>query len=201
MWSGFSDSLWRSDLVACLMAMDNELNQLIAAAGSGDAEAFRQLVERCNPDLAAFVASRAPSWDCCEECVQSTWITVHAKLSTFERDRDFGAWLRGIARLHLLELLRRRRDRPLDAALLARLEQPAEADLATEPVARAADLDECLAALQPRIRTMLERRHVESVPVKRLAQQFKQTEAAIAGLLRRARAQLQRCLSSKVAQR
>lgn len=58
---------------------------VLAAAGRGEANAFRRLVLHCNADLASYVAAHAPSWDACEECVQATWITVHTKLATFER--------------------------------------------------------------------------------------------------------------------
>ena len=181
-------------MMTLLRTMDPSLDAVIEAACSGEAEAFRQLVERCNPQLADYVAARSISWICCEECVQATWVTAHAKLGSYQQGRDFGAWLRGIARLHIKEWLRRNAKgrRSLDEVVLESIEEDDD-----DQPGRPEDLEDCLQALQPRVRTMLERRHVESVPVKRLAQQFKQTEAAIAGLLRRARSQVQRCLEHK----
>jgi len=75
----------------------------------------------------------------------------------------------------------------------------AVADLDGEAEERRSNLDSlerCLQALSPRAQTLARRRFAEQVPINRLAQQFKQTRAAIANSLTRIRAGLRSCVEA-----
>ncbi len=55
-------------------------------------------------------------------------------------------------------------------------------------------LTRCLDQLQPRARELVQRRHLQSMPLADLARQFKQPMAALSVALHRIRRSLRRCL-------
>jgi RNA polymerase sigma-70 factor (ECF subfamily) len=83
--------------------------QLVAASLAGDADAFRQLVER-HYQMVLKVAYRAlGSVPAAEDCAQDVFIKVHQKLRLYRTDRPFIRWLHRVAANTVTDAIRRRR--------------------------------------------------------------------------------------------
>jgi RNA polymerase sigma-70 factor (ECF subfamily) len=83
--------------------------QLVAAALAGDADAFRQLVER-HYQMVLKVAYRAlGSVPAAEDCAQDVFIKVHQKLRLYRADRPFIRWLHRVTANTVTDAIRRRR--------------------------------------------------------------------------------------------
>lgn len=83
--------------------------QLVAASLAGDADAFRQLVER-HYRMVLKVAYRAlGSVPAAEDCAQDVFIKVHQKLRLYRADRPFIRWLHRVTANTVTDAIRRRR--------------------------------------------------------------------------------------------
>jgi len=182
--------------------MDNaQLDRWAVAATAGDRGAFRELVLATQTALRHHLAVRCQRFDLVEEIVQESYLAAYASLGRYQPRGCFVAWLQAIGRHHLQkELRRRRREAVLSNDQFADLliDEAAEAEelaIAEEQSrARSRAIDHCLNQLGRRSATILHRHHVERVPLKKLAQQFKRTEPAINKLLVTLRRKLRDCL-------
>lgn len=173
-------------------------DEVVVQVRAGDRDAYRLLVEDLEQEVRGFVAAHASSLDLVEEVVQAAFVEAYRHLDDYELRGTFASWVKGFARNHLRrELAQRARLVSTDQeALDSLVAGSALEDLTDEVTDRSDDLariERCLAALSPRARLMVQRRFVEQVPINRLAQQFKQTRAAIANALSRIRAGLRTC--------
>lgn len=184
--------------------MDHDpIDALVRRAQAGDQEAFHRLVVELQQELRLFVAARASAIDLVEEVMQAAFVTAYERLATYEPRGTFVPWLKGIARNRLSEELRSRRrfssvsDDELESALigaqLEHLEAEAETETRADELAR---MRGCIDKLGPRARLMLSRRYGDDLPLARLAQQFKQSEEAIASVLHRLRRSLRECIEA-----
>ena len=83
--------------------------QLVAASLAGDADAFKQLVER-HYQMVLKVAYRAlGSVPAAEDCAQDVFIKVHQKLRLYHTDRPFIRWLHRVTANTVTDAIRRRR--------------------------------------------------------------------------------------------
>ncbi len=180
---------------------EHAIDQLVIAAQGGDRDAFAQVVVELYPQLAGFLAFHAPTPDVMDEIVQASFVTAFERLSTYEPRATFAGWLKGIARnLLRQELARRARLTGSDLAVieglladaaLGDLEQAEQqTDRQQQLLSR---LRQCFDKLSPRTRQIAERRFIDDVPLNRLAQQFKQSRAAIAKILFVVRRDLRTC--------
>lgn len=79
-------------------------------------EAFRAFVREHQAALRGFVRMRGVHNDSVDDLAQETFLIAYRELDRFDQDRDFGKWLRGIARNLVRNELRRnaRRGRLMD---------------------------------------------------------------------------------------
>lgn len=110
--------------------------QLVAASLAGDADAFRQLVER-HYQMVLKAAYRAlGSVPAAEDCAQDVFIKVHQKLRLYQTDRPFIRWLHRVTANTVTDAIRRRRvDLSFDTLIHdppSELGDPAEAAAARE---------------------------------------------------------------------
>lgn len=174
-------------------------DEVVARIRAGERDAYRLLVEDLEREVRGFVASRATSLELVEEVVQGAFVEAYRHLSSYELRGTFAAWVKGFARnLLRRELAQRARLVSTDEEVLESLvAQSAVSDLERDAADDRRDdlvrIERCLAALSPRARLMVQRRFVEQVPINRIAQQFKQTRAAIANALSRIRSGLRTC--------
>ncbi len=178
-------------------------DMVVRQVQTGDREAYRLLVEDLEREVRGFVAAHASSLELVDEVVQSAFVEAYRHLHTYELRGTFASWVKGFARnLLKRELAQRARlvstdqealDSLVSSSALYDLADERAADSKSEDLAR---IERCLAALSPRARLMVQRRFVEQVPINRIAQQFKQTRAAIANALSRIRAGLRICVGA-----
>jgi RNA polymerase sigma-70 factor (ECF subfamily) len=178
-------------------------DSVIRRVMAGERDAYRLLVEDLEREVRGFVAAHASSLELVDEVVQAAFVEAYRHLHTYELRGTFASWVKGFARnLLRRELASRARLVSTDREVLDGLVSSAALDeLADERVAEQkredlARIGRCLEALTPRARLMVQRRFVEQVPINRIAQQFKQTRAAIANALTRIRAGLRSCVQA-----
>ena len=92
------------------MACDAEggLASAMAAAQTGDAEAYRRLLQRCVPVIAGLARARGFRDAAVEDIVQETLLTVHRVRHTYDPGRPFLPWLRAIAERRSIDAHRQR---------------------------------------------------------------------------------------------
>jgi RNA polymerase sigma-70 factor (ECF subfamily) len=103
---------------------------LIAAVRRGDEEAWRQLIERYEGRLLAFVGGRVPDRATAEDVVQETFIGLLVSLPNYDAGRSLEGYLFSIAAHKLVDRLRRTGRRPVTSL------PESSTGGASEPVAR-----------------------------------------------------------------
>lgn len=166
---------------------------------SGDIEAYRHIISQYQQSIWRIMAFALCDRDTTEDLVQQTFVNAYYQLKTFEtgKGRDFGAWLRTIARNLLRQELRRlsRQDRKFKgyrSRLLERLHSDKADDLSSE--AERALLAACKNTLSPHAREALALRYEKAMDFSRIAQAMQRTVAASRQLLQRARQHLRECM-------
>ncbi len=139
------------------------------------------------------------------ELFQDLSVVVIEKIDSFDAAREFGAWVRGIARnLHRRAIeTRLGRVRPqavydpaLVDAVLAAYESRAAAEV-EEKADHAERLQHCLEQLPPRHRELIRDRYESNFPVHRIAEIRRRTVSAVETVLSRIRAALLQCIRQR----
>jgi RNA polymerase sigma-70 factor, ECF subfamily len=98
----------------CRMATTDTESLLIRQVRAGDAGAWRQLIERFEGRLIAFVDSRLRDRAASEDVVQETFVGFLTSLPHYDEKRDMEAYLFSIAAHKLTDHLRKQGRRPID---------------------------------------------------------------------------------------
>jgi RNA polymerase sigma-70 factor, ECF subfamily len=96
------------------MPMTDTESLLIRQVRDGDAGAWRQLIERFEGRLIAFVDSRLRDRSASEDVVQETFVGFLTSLPHYDEKRDMEAYLFSIAAHKLTDHLRKQGRRPID---------------------------------------------------------------------------------------
>jgi RNA polymerase sigma-70 factor (ECF subfamily) len=175
-----------------------EVDTLVAQARAGDRTAFRALVLALQHDLRNFLATFDVAEGLAEEVLQATFVTAYQKLARYEPRRAFAAWLKAIARNHLLKELRTRRRHAADAAdTLAELAAEGALDAlenADEMERHTRRLKECLARLPEAQRRLIEDRYVAQRSTGEMASALRRSEVWVRVNLCRVRKALRLCM-------
>ena len=167
-----------------------------------DSTAFMILVEEHTPMLMTYLRAMVFDPEAAEDLFQDTMVTAWRRLETFDSSRPFPAWIRGIARNHVLEYYRDVRRRPswcTDAVLQ-------ELDLRMEQIAsrpgdtwgeKLSALGECLAALPEDSRRVVDLHYRDAMTTEAIASSLGTRREAIKKRLQRARTWLADCLKRK----
>jgi RNA polymerase sigma factor (sigma-70 family) len=132
-----------------------ELKALMLAGLDGNAAAHAALLRALVPLLRSFYGHRMRNErEDVEDLVQETLIAIHTRRESFDRERQFTAWLYAVARYRMVDFFRRRRDQvSLDAI---------DAELAFEHDADASiDVNALLGTLSPKQANAIRATHVE----------------------------------------
>ncbi|MBE7467334.1 MAG: sigma-70 family RNA polymerase sigma factor [Planctomycetes bacterium] len=166
-----------------------------------DRRAFLELFLRQQQDLHAFVGSIVRDWHRSEDVVQELALILWEKFESYDPQRPFGAWARGVAaNLILRDLERHRRALPLlSPESIAAVQRAYDEIEASEPGAELEALRACVASLDEPARHMLELRYTEALGLDALAQRLSRSVAAVKKALTRLRARLQECVARKLA--
>jgi RNA polymerase sigma factor (sigma-70 family) len=94
------------------MSQDQALASDMAAAQSGDAEAYRRLLRDCLPVIAGMVRAQGVRADAVDDVVQDVLLTIHRARATYDPARPFLPWLRAITQRRAIDGMRRAGRRP-----------------------------------------------------------------------------------------
>jgi RNA polymerase sigma factor (sigma-70 family) len=89
-----------------MSAPAGEIRQLVSAARTGDAAAWRELVDRYSGMLRSRCLSYRLSYEDARDVVQTTWLLAIQHIGQLQNDEHLGGWLGSIASRECLRLLR-----------------------------------------------------------------------------------------------
>ncbi len=180
--------------------------QAVAQVLAGDVEAYASLVQAHQQQVWRLAAYALRDRAATEDLVQQVFLTAYEKLDRYDPERDFGAWLRTIARNQVRNELRRtaRETRWMSRYrdhVERRLERSAGAEAAEEADEVAEELREHLAECRKELaepaRRALALRYEQSQGFDEIAEALGRTVAATRQLLTRVRLALRRCLEAR----
>ena len=87
--------------------IDRQRAAWMAAAQVGDRVAYERLLHDCIPFIERVARGQGARFDCIDDIVQETLLTVHQARHTYDPNRSFTAWLRTIAQRRAIDGLRR----------------------------------------------------------------------------------------------
>jgi RNA polymerase sigma-70 factor len=167
---------------------------------------FEILVREHEAALRAFVLSAVQDRTAADDIVQECFIAAWQSFSTYDENRPFAAWLRGIAHHLILEYYRntstaQRHERIVSPELLCELSReyerlvPARGDVFPETLAA---LRSCLTHLARQDQTILDRVYQHDCSCRRIAYELGQSIEWVKKRLQRARAALHECVLGKL---
>ncbi len=177
-------------------------DQLIQQVLQGRTEAFEEIIGRYQHDVARVVTALLYRRQETEEIVQQVFVNAFVNLKTFQQGRDFGGWIRTIARNAVREQLRKqtRYDRRLQVyydMLATRLNDESSSD---EAQRRAEALRHCRDRLSGRAAQVIHWRYNAGRGVSEIATDLRTTANAISKLLARTRLTLRQCVETRLMQ-
>jgi RNA polymerase sigma-70 factor (ECF subfamily) len=143
----------------------------MAAAQSGDEEAYRKLLEELLPFVRRQVRARVASTADAEDVVQNALIAIHRGRHTYRPDRPFGPWMRTVVRHCIIDWYRERGRRAKREVMVESLELFADPTEDEGPRSQelAAPLQAALQALPAKQREAVELIHVHGLSVAEAA--------------------------------
>ena len=162
-----------------MSASEDRLRDLLVRGLAGDAPAYHACLKELSAYLRAFLRRRlARLPDEVEDLVQETLLAVHNQRHTYDVDQPLTAWVHGIARYKLVDLLRRRAVREaLNDPLDDELDVFASSD--TEAADARRDVAKLLERLPDRQRLPIIRMKLEGLSVTETARLTGMSESAV----------------------
>lgn len=175
-------------------------------AGAYSSEKFIAYVRENHAGLRAFVRSLgvAPMW--VDDLAQEALVIAYEKMDEFDEKRDFGAWVRGIARNLVINERRKdaRRRRILSdnltEVLVASTSVP-EYELEEKgdrAQAKVSALRDCLKRVPEKSRSLVQAKYEEDLSAPDIASKLDMTSAAVRKSLERVRAALRKCMEERL---
>lgn len=164
--------------------------------------AFAQFVQEHQASLRSFLRVIGVRADSVNDLAQETFLVAFQELENFEEQRDFGKWLRGIARNLARNEIRKdaRRGRIMDEELTDHLLAVSEKDHSDETFEehdfRA--LRDCLEQIPEKSRALISGRYADEWSSTILADQFEMSATAVRLALMRIRQQLKSCIEKRL---
>lgn len=161
---------------------------------------FTQLVAEQHQQLRSFIRSLGVDADWVDDLAQEAFLVAWRERDCFDRQRDIGKWLRGIARNLVRNELRKqaRRQRLLHEGLTQLLVEAADSEDAPGAPSWAAcrmpALRDCVEQLPPKSRQLVAGRYGDGWKAPDLADHLGMTAAAVRQALARIRQQLKSCV-------
>jgi RNA polymerase sigma-70 factor (ECF subfamily) len=166
-------------------------------------ESFSNLVREHQARLRAFIRALGVEAESVDDLAQETFVIAFQKMDHFETDKDFGRWLRGIAR-NLVANERRKNARhtrilagPFTDLMLETKPSAIEDDT-TEPSRLIDAMNDCIGKLPERSRQLLHKRYAAEHNASVLSTLFNMRPDAIRQSLSRIRAWVKQCIEAKL---
>lgn len=183
-------------------ASSEDLETSIQNVLNGDLSAFTYIVETYEADTRAVVAAMIPDRNMVADTTQQVFIIAYKRLSTYQPDTNFKAWLRTIARNTAQNERRRwysRRD--MEQRYQTDVEKRIEDDIDKVVEALPDDILEalrsCMDNLGGKTRALMDGFYFQEHAIKELAKAFELTTNAVKVTLHRARHAMGKCLRRK----
>jgi RNA polymerase sigma-70 factor (ECF subfamily) len=171
-----------------------DVGDLVAAARGGDQEAFEQLVRATYADTYTLAYRLTGDEEDARDVVQESYLRAFRGLKHFRGDAQFTTWLYRItancASTHLGRRARHRHDELPDDAAIAEVRPDHSPDARTDALATRDRLNTALAALPPKLRSVVLLRDVYDLPHEAIAAELGISESAAKVRLHRARRKL-----------
>ncbi len=164
-------------------------------------ELFADLVKEHQVSLRVFVRSLGVESGWVDDLAQDAFVVAYRELDSYDPDRDFGKWLRGIARNLVRNELRKqgRHRRILHESLSQHLLDLAENEKDREvDVTQLSALRDCVEQLPGKSRELVHSRYFEGWDATILADKFEMKAATVRQTLLRIRRQLYQCINQRV---
>ena len=162
---------------------------------------FADLVKEHQASLRVFVRSLGVESGWVDDLAQDTFVVAYREMDSYDLDRNFGKWLRGIARNLVRNELRKqgRHRRILHESLSQHLLDLAENEKDREvDVIQLSALRDCVEQLPGRSRELVRSRYFEGWDATILADKFEMKAATVRQTLLRIRRQLYQCVNQRV---
>ena len=173
---------------------------------SGDRELFVEQVREHHAGLRGFVRALGvdPLW--VDDVAQEAFIVAYNRLDEYDHERDFGAWLRGIARNRVINERRKnaRRKRILSDNLTdvlvstSSVAEEEEREIGDNGLARMKALKECIATLPEKSLQMMRSRYEDDLSARDIAERYGMKPPAVRKALERVRASLRKCMEDRL---
>lgn len=167
---------------------------------------FVEQVRLHHAGLRGFVRSLGvdPLW--VDDVAQEAFIVAYNRLDEFDQERDFGPWLRGIARNLVINERRKsaRRKRILSDNLTDVLLSSSSAsdeedrDLGDTALAKVTALRDCIGTLPEKSLGLLRSRYEEDLSAQDIAEEFHMKPPAVRKALERVRVALRKCMEERM---
>jgi len=171
-----------------------------------DRELFTEQVREHHAGLRGFVRSLGvnPLW--VDDVAQEAFIVAYNRLDEFDRERDFGAWLRGIARNLVINERRKdaRRKRILSDNLTdillstSSVAEDDEGGVGDTGLAKLNALRECIRTLPEKSLQMLKSRYEDENSAQKIAEEIDMKPPAVRKALERVRTSLRNCMEERM---
>jgi RNA polymerase sigma-70 factor (ECF subfamily) len=161
---------------------------------------FITLFLKHQADLKAFIGSLVRDRHARDDVLQEVALTLWQRFSTYEPQRSFGAWARGIAAKKILQRWEKldRMPQPFAPQVIQALLDAYERTAAAAP-ARSDALERCLQDLPDKSRRLLELRYEQALTLGEIARRVGSTLDAVHKALSRLRTRLQECVEQRLA--
>lgn len=178
-----------------------ELGKVIERVRAGEADAFGEVIDRYQDEIRRIVAFALRDFATTEDLVQQTFVNAYLKLDQYDHERDFGVWLRAVARNLVREETRSQGQQShLRAAyqvhLAKRYAEEGEADEYEERLRRT--LEDCRERLGPTAARALSMRYDEALNFGAIAEALGRTVAGARQILQRTRRGLRACIEQRM---
>lgn len=162
-------------------------------------ELFIQLLTQSYRSLYAYARTLVPNGTDAEDCVQEASLHLWRKFDEFEEEGSFARWAQGFLRHVVKNYHRKARPRylALDDELIDKLAVVQRGSQELLDLRREA-VDDCLARLPERDRSLLASYHEHGESVAKLSRTFHRKPATIYKALKRARIAVARCVDRHV---
>jgi RNA polymerase sigma-70 factor, ECF subfamily len=171
-----------------------EIDELVAAARSGDRDAFAELVRRTHAETYTLARRLVSNEDDARDVVQEAYLRAYRAMGRFRGDAQFTTWLYRItANCASTHLGRRKRHRhePLDEEVDVADTRPEHDPAAIAAAGSLRDrLEVAIAALPPRLRAVVVLRDIYDLSHAQVAAELGISESAAKVRLHRARRRL-----------
>ena len=181
----------------------DEVDSLVRRVWGGEIEAFAEIVRRFEQPVWRVVAALLQNFEESREVMQQVFVDAYLHLDQYRLGRDFGAWIKAIARNRVRQELRRlgRESKHLAAYrehLLERLRNEEASDRREQEYLDA--LDACRQQLPEHSARVVRLRYTEGKTFDQIAAELDTTRTAVEKLLSRVRLALRDCIHTRLGQ-